>query len=557
MPDINHYLNLAQQENEPKAQVRLSSDGEELRVRGRMERLSSRLGSSAADQNHAVLQDFRSALTEAYGAKASQHAFGVSGLAANQLEASPDPLQLEKIQSALKAAVDYRVEVDDLEVRGEYDRCEERAGNWVPQTRASHLSEDDFKGLRLHSNQHDGVQIHGWHPRNVDAKVEWKADPNFDSSYEAMHELDHAVLAEMQSLPELNDQPRAQNLQARLNLLEKMVSQSEAAAIDGQAQIFIAPEWLFSGMEGEYEGKPAYGGALAEAEMQKVTQALVEMSASHQGVTIVAGSILWSKPAEEMLLIEGQLTPADMVFNSCPVVQDGSLLHVAYKLNQGFDPDLSARGQTHEKAYDTPGPRTPGARLQVFMNDGSNPHSGKECVQNLQAKMKVMSAPESVQRAWETPLRHGVPPSGTNNLFTAHGKTVGIDICADHGFETTRKEVTAKQGVNSLANTVNANNGVDMHLVVAAGANISRGKCFAKPGGNYSVVDLNDGVLAHAKSLSVKPDTHGGGRDLTVSAAARKIPSSQEPVTVGVGSGHRAHLAPTPVARLPGIVGPR
>lgn len=481
MATLDDYQNLLNQHtNENNAQVRIKHDGT-LTLRTTGEKFTGLFSGSPKNQNDQVLVDFKTVLTNAYGADATNKAFAQAGLTAK--ENTHSPLTLHRMKDAMNFACNELALSKDQDYKQQYTQREDHANDWVPNTVASTLTEDNNPGLRCHTIESQDMCVHGWHPCNHE-------DTGFS-------ELDNAVRNEMNNLPTLNDQPRLQNLQARLNLLEKMVTQAENSNVHGKTNVFTAPEWLFTAMEGQnINGQPISGGCLTETEMKQVTLALNDMSERHPDTVIMPGTILWSKPIDNPIDSNGQKIPGDMVFNTAPVLSEGKLLHTTFKNFDGGDSKCASKGINDGGPYEKPSVSNgASSRVQVFMNDRDNKVPG---VSNIQNDMKQMM---QQPRDWEVQLGlrpQNVVQQNSNHMFKANGKTFAVDICADHAEKQAFNEYKGNgpsMQPGSIGHEVQQNGGVDGHIVIAAGRNISNASCISKQDGIVALNDLNTGMM--------------------------------------------------------------
>lgn len=520
MPNLDAYQTLlTNNANDDDAQVRIRGNGD-LAIRGNGGKITGFLSGNSKTENDNVLADFKQAMIQTYGATATNTAFAQHGLDAKVN--NHGPLTLHRMRDAMNTACNECAIQKDLDYKTQYSLHEQQATAWTPNTVASTLTEANHPGLRCHTVESQDMCVHSWHPHNRLA----------DNAFE----LDEAVRGEMQQLPHLDNQPRIQNLQARLNLLEKMVTQAETNNSANKTNVFTAPEWLFTGMEGtDTHGNPISGGTLTEGEMKKVNEALVQMSQNHPNTVIMPGTILWSKPVDPLINTGGQPLPSDMVFNTAPVVSGGELVHTTYKKNDGGDTSLASIGKNPGGPYEKPSiGNGASARMQVFVKDITNIRPELVSTQN---SMRDMMKPDSPERNWEAPLRPPGPPGNSNHMFQCQGKTFAVDICADHGEKEARKEYYGNgpsTQPGSIGDQIKGQGGSDAHIVIAAGNDVKNTSCIAKTGGCLVVNDMNSGLFKLQQVNGQKKN--GVGEDIPSvdppKLRGRDLNSSQQPPSV-------------------------
>lgn len=432
---------------------------------GLRNRIRERLGA-----NGAAKKSFQRALEEAYGPEITYMALKEADIALKGKDGSP--LLPEQVTTALQVAADCQYVV-------QYDQRNRSVADWTPATSgASFLDPSENPGLRYSCADQGEVRLHAWHLCQ---------DPDAGTT-----ELDDLLSAEMALLPGDMDTPR-KNIQARINLLGAMVQEAERHLGPGdtphESNIFTAPEWLFAGMREEQGGngerRVVSAGAVTAGEKEAIERGLKALSQEHPQLTIVAGTILWSQPLDGMHAGKGAEQPADMVYNHCPVLANGQIIHSVAKHTDGGDAKMAAMGfDPARRAHDVPGSGNSfGARIQVFSNDAEAPDKKNP-------KSLAGLAAES-QR----------PPPLANNFFALGSKTVCLEICADHPAAVAKNALMSEpDGTESdLIKRVKAAKGTDLHLVIAAGSKIAAGNVVAKVEGVACVNDLNEGKFESAR----------------------------------------------------------
>ncbi|MES2598213.1 MAG: hypothetical protein V4662_22960 [Verrucomicrobiota bacterium] len=543
---LDTYLDfVTEADRSEHTQIRVLPD-ETLSARGLGGRVGGLFPGGNSAENQRAHQDFQACLGLNFSAAAVTHALAASGL--DDRANDQRPLTARRVKEAVESARNFELGPRNLAYQTQYAGREQAAQNWTPHTAASGVTEAQSSGLRLHANETADMRVQSWHLANNDLK----GQPAPRGSAPERHELDEAVRREMAALQVAGGtgNPRLDNLQARLNLLEKMVTQAEtynnANANPALTQVFTAPEWLFTSMDDVTAGEAVSGGALTEEEMKKVTAEVVQMSGRHPNMLIMPGTILWSKPAQEMLTLDHKDTPADMLFNVAPVVADGQLVHMGYKMNDGTDVKMGCKGGAQAKPYDV-ADQTKGwdARVQIFMKDGMGPQAAS--AQQLRDLMKEQLNHNAPERAWEQGLRNGAQPQVANHYFQALGKTFAMDICADHGDCAAIKElekVNRENLANPLITQIIQAGGADAHLVIAAGAAPRGPACAARQDGLYALNDMTTGNMVVApvnNNVTFGGDGMVQGRRVGAGWIRGELASNQNPPVVA------NHLAP-PVA---------
>ena len=447
--------------------------------------------------------NLRRSLRESYGNDIANEACATVGAGAT------GSLTVDQVKLALNTAANLHTERLPLQVTPNeeylegYEARNNDAAKWKFATAPSSLKPGSHPGLRYSSTDKGGMRVHGWHMKQ----------------HGDTHELDDLVRAEMRKLPdELSDGQKS--VQARLNLLDRMLTEADghlAKAPEGKsvasANLFVAPEWLFTGMVRNKAGDLEAGGALTEGEMQAVTRGLAELSGRHPNMVIMPGTILWSKPAVGMFEGKAGSQHADLVFNTSPVMCGGELVHNVYKSVDGGDAALSAKGLGGQP-YDVPSEDNGyGARMQLFPGDPTMPQRLKTD-ENLQAQFHEARTGSS--RDWEEKLMgEGVEVSDQNNFFVAEGRTFAVEVCADHASgSVARRQFEGGKG-ETMAQ-LKKKGGVDVHVVIAAGSTIAPNKSVVKPDGILVANDLNVGAMSV---------TTVGVRDVYNGHVGKKVPT--------------------------------
>jgi hypothetical protein len=318
-------------------------------------------------------------------------------------------------------------------------------------------------------------------------------------------------------------------LQAKLNLTERMVAEASLSKNlkEGgpSVNVFLGPDMFFAPSEGPGVagscGKTT-GGACTEEEMKAITEGLRRISERHPEVTLMPGTIVWSKPVDPVPVIDGLPRPTDMAYNTGPVFSSGSLTHMTYKMTDGGDANTTAVGINGPTGSAATAPSLEnrfGARLQVFPKDAQTmdklTKDGKAKVEPILDTMARQAAPLSGDRDWEVPLR-GVdagPRSPYNTIFTVGDKVMALEICRDHSNGQAEKEyrlvATAKDPVSVLAK---ARGGADLHVLLAAASTISPNSTVCRTGGVMTYNDIGKGrvhsyfVKERVKEHDIKVD---------------------------------------------------
>lgn len=219
---------------------------------------------------------------------------------------------------------------------------------------------------------------------------------------------------------------------------------------DDVLTVVLGPEWLFRKPQGTHkvDGKDKPIQRFMDyGEMGLIVDGLIKLSKNYPDTLIAPGSILWAIPGkkeveapkskwpwakQETMVIE---TP--IVYNTCPIVANGKLVHVYHKQFWGLD--------------------TKSADGQVFAFE---PKGALESLQDFKTKCKSVGA-------------DGKPVKAVIcNLFKYENLEFGIEICADHSVDG--KGVITKECAGKT---------VDIHLLVSCGMFILGPSIAARPGG--------------------------------------------------------------------------
>ncbi len=126
------------------------------------------------------------------------------------------------------------------------------------------------------------------------------------------------------SLKTIGDSP-----QERLKFFDKMcataqagIPKSKLAPGEKQMNVMVAPEWLFA--KRSDPNNRAYTGK----DMQDITEGLQKISKKYPDMLLVPGSVSWEIPDKTN-------PKKTIMYNSTPVVQDGKVVHMYHKRNEG------------------------------------------------------------------------------------------------------------------------------------------------------------------------------------------------------------------------------
>jgi hypothetical protein len=282
--------------------------------------------------------------------------------------------------------------------------------------------------------------------------------------------------------------------------------------------------------------------------MRQISEGLRRISERHPQITLMPGTIVWSRPVHPVPVIDGQPRPADMVYNTGPVYSEGSLAHMTYKMNDGGDANTTAIGLNGpEGSAVTPPSRGNafGARLQVFPRDKQSmdklSDDGRAKVQPILATMAKQAAPLSKERDWELGQRpeDAGPRSSYNTIFTVGGKVMALEICRDnascHAETEYRRVATSDDEVARLAKSQpGPGGGANLHVLLAASTKLFTNNTICCTGGVVAYNDVSKGIV---RSDFVK--TRGGEHDIRVDFSKRQEMTTQkyDAAKTGVTSG--------------------
>lgn len=512
MPTLKDFEDLAAKSNSASNQFTLTKEGG-LAFKGKGGRLQTYFTSYQKDADVAMLESFHEALREAYGEGAARDGFRRAGLEARLL--TGEPLSVREVTAAIRETKAAVIQSENVKYEQQYRLREAEARAWVPTSTASRV---EGSGLRLVRQNQGDFRLHCWNAKN---------NPE-DKSQPPAAELDELVASEVTAIkgerqraveagrvvPPMSD--RLIYLQAKLNLTERMV---EDACRHGNlkeggpsANIFLGPDMFFSPSDGPRVGSFACektsGGAYTEEEMKRITEGLQRISARHPEITLMPGTIVWSKPYSPVPIIDGMPTPADMVYNNAPVFTGGDLVHMTYKMTDGGDADWAAIGVTGPsgKAFTTPSRENHfKARLQIFPEDHTlkarlSP-DGNAKVRPILDAMATQARPSSPQREWENRLRRGGAEvrSPYNHMFMVGDKVVALEICRDHTALQAKNEYQRLQGGSDPVSAIllrqpERERGAHLHVLLSASNGINATKTICHPRGFVVQNDVSSGV---------------------------------------------------------------
>jgi predicted amidohydrolase len=266
--------------------------------------------------------------------------------------------------------------------------------------------------------------------------------------------------------------------------------------------LFLAPEWFFTGKEGD---KP-----YTLAQVHEVIAKLEAFSKAHPDLVLVPGSIRWARPEPEpppWTREKGRKSggsappspePTQALFNSAVVVQGGKMKFMYHKQHEGSDVGGAPVGTK-----------------QVFVNEVEGTWAFAQWA-SRDPRVLVPKEGAEPSTAGRSGLRRTGAPS---NFFTIEGIDFAVDICADFGRGTAlRAYLDSQKG-----------EGVDVHLVMAAGfgGDLSPSTTVARVGG-YT-------LLAEGGSLQQYPEKRAKvgkvkKREGTLEEAARRHSKSSATV---------------------------
>lgn len=226
-----------------------------------------------------------------------------------------------------------------------------------------------------------------------------------------------------------------------------------------QMNVMVAPEWLFA-----KSGDKAY----TATEMQKITEGLQGISKKYPDMLIFGGSVSWEIPDK---------TNKDqfMMYNSSPVVQNGKVVHMYHKRNEGGETSVS--------------PQNKGVITKKWAMD-DRPYAMDESQKKAAIKSKV---------------EHTNPDLLSNtSFFTHNGVNFSMELCADQAGKVAKTEYGAK---------FPDGRGTDMHILMSAGSALVPIAVPVKDGGIVVAVDGSGpgsskvGVMRRPVDLPIKDMT--------------------------------------------------
>ena len=515
MPTLKDFEDLiAETTNVSNQFATAGKDG--LAFKGKGARLATFLSSSHQTADKAMLESFFKVLKEAYGPEAAMAGFKKAGLTRRVVDG--DPLSVKEATLALreaKAIATPLIRMANAKHQEKHATLQGDARNWDPHSTFSRVQ---GSGLRLVTQDQGEFRLHHWNAKNnpdepikkktveLDVLVEREVAAIKASRQQA--ERDGRVLEPMSD--------RLIYLQAKLNLTERMVAE---ACLPGNlkeggpsANVFLGPDMFFSPSDGP--GVPGScekttGGACTEEEMKGISEGLRRISARHPQITLMPGTIVWSKPVDPVPIIDGVPRPADMAYNTGPVFSNGSLAHMTYKMTDGGDANTTAIGINDPggSAATAPSPGNQfGARLQVFPEDGPTmaklTKDGKAKVQPILATMARQATPLSTDRDWEVGLRpeDAGPRSSYNTIFTVGDKVMALEICRDNSNRQAQKDyarlLSSKDPVAVLAKSQpGPNGGANLHVMLAAVSTLAPSCTICCSGGIAAYNDIGKGLV--------------------------------------------------------------
>lgn len=487
-----------------------TTNGGGLAFKGKGGRLQTFFGYQK-DANIAMLRSFQEALKAAYGEGAAQDGFRRAGLEARLL--TGEPLSVREVTAAIRETKAALIQSENVKYERQYRTLEEEARAWNPTPQVSTV---EGSGLRLVQQDQVGFRLHNWNAKN-------NPDSTDDKSKAA--ELDELVEKEVAAIKAerlkaatsgAKLEPMSERLmylQAKLNLTERMVTEAckpENLKEGGpKANIFLGPDMFFSPSNGPkvagFACEKTTGGAYTEAEMKQITEGLRRISERHPQVTLMPGTIVWSKPAPIVPIIDGLPRPADMAFNNAPVFYKGELTHITYKMTDGGDARWAATGINGPDGnfHTKPSPDNQyKARLQVFLgNDlmnGAIGVDGMEKVRPIVTAMETQASQKSKGREWENGLRRGGADarSSYNTIFTIEDKVIALEICRDHSNGQARKEFARlKNADDPVARLTKAqpDSGANLHVLLFASNKMTPSGTICCTGGVAAQNDVSGG----------------------------------------------------------------
>jgi hypothetical protein len=221
------------------------------------------------------------------------------------------------------------------------------------------------------------------------------------------------------------------------------IPKTSTASGEKQMNVMVAPEWLFARHSGKKDE------AYTATEMQKITEGLQDISKKYPDMLIVGGSVSWEIP-------DKNVKDRFIMYNSSPVVQNGKVVHMYHKREEGGETAVSPQNKgVVSKAW---GMYDPSIRSKV---EHSNP--------------KLPS---------------------NSSIFTHQGVTFSMEICADQAGKSARKEYMSQ---------FPGGKGTDVHVLISAGSQLNAGNTPVKNGGLVVHVDASGPGSAKAGTVT-RPD---------------------------------------------------
>ncbi|RBP37642.1 hypothetical protein DES53_11324 [Roseimicrobium gellanilyticum] len=511
MPNLKAFEDIIATSKGTANQFVATKDGG-LAFKGNAGRLATYVSSSYQDVDKDMLRSFKTALTDAYGPEVAELAWKKAGLDVRLRDGLP--LSVKEANAAIEAAkASVKILAEHAEYGKQYRSLEEEARSWDPKPQASKV---EGAGFRLIKQDQGEFRIHHWNAKNNPESVSDK------SKAAELDELVHKEVAAIkaQRQKDLSEgrkvEPMSERLiylQAKLNLTERMVSeacQPENLKEGGpKANIFLGPDMFFSPSSGPavkgFACKKTTGGACTEEEMKRITEGLRRISDRHPEVTLMPGTIVWSKPSPTVPVIDGLPRPADMAFNNAPVFNKGELVHITYKMTDGGDASWAATGINGPGGSFSTAPSAGNqykARLQVFLgNDlmnGAIGVEGMEKVQPILDAMGTQAGQRSPGREWENGLRSGGADARSpyNTVFVVEGKVMALEICRDHTNGQAKKDFTrlknSDDAVSRLAKS-QPDGGANLHVLLSASNMMTPSNTICCTGGIAAQNDVSGG----------------------------------------------------------------
>jgi len=228
-----------------------------------------------------------------------------------------------------------------------------------------------------------------------------------------------------------------------------------------QMNVMVAPEWLFA-----KSGKN--DKAYTATEMQKITEGLQDISKKYPDMLIFGGSVSWEIPDKNN-------KDAFFMYNSSPVVQNGKVVHMYHKRNEGGETVVSSQNKGQ-------------ITKQWAMDDRA--YAMSESLQKAGIKGKV---------------EHMNPDLASNTSFFTHGGVrFSMELCADQAGKVAKTEYGTKFPDGK---------GTDMHILMSAGSALVPIAVPVKDGGIVVAVDGSGpgsskvGIMRRPVDLPIKDIT--------------------------------------------------